>query len=102
MLTKVKEKTPIVIPLSIQRKAGIKVGDDLEFKVAAGVISIRSKSKPPEAEDSPETQASILAQIKEARNGPYSPAFASSQEAIQFLGKEIRKRQLRKSNLNEK
>ena len=31
-------KTSIVVPAAIQRRAGIKAGDRLEFKVAGGMI----------------------------------------------------------------
>lgn len=39
----VKEKSPLVVPASIQRKARIKPGDRLEFKATAGKIMIISK-----------------------------------------------------------
>jgi len=40
MTTVVKKKTPITVPPSVQRQAGIKAGDRLEFKVSGGVINI--------------------------------------------------------------
>jgi bifunctional DNA-binding transcriptional regulator/antitoxin component of YhaV-PrlF toxin-antitoxin module len=35
-----KSKTELVVPSSLQRKAGIKPGDRLEFKVSPGTITI--------------------------------------------------------------
>jgi bifunctional DNA-binding transcriptional regulator/antitoxin component of YhaV-PrlF toxin-antitoxin module len=42
MTITVKNQDHLVVPPSVQRKAGIKAGDRLEFKVSAGVITITS------------------------------------------------------------
>jgi AbrB family looped-hinge helix DNA binding protein len=44
----VKSKTDLVVPPSVRRRAGIKAGDRLEFKVSGGVIHIVPK---PSADD---------------------------------------------------
>ena len=36
----VKSKTPIVVPPSVRRRAGLKSGDKLEFRVSGRVITI--------------------------------------------------------------
>ena len=36
----VKDKTDLVVPPSVRRRAGIKIGDRLEFRVTRGVITI--------------------------------------------------------------
>jgi len=41
----VKERDPLVVPLNIRRRAGIKPGDRLEFKASRGVITIVSRSQ---------------------------------------------------------
>ena len=41
----VKGRDPLVVPLNICRRAGIKAGDRLEFKAARGVITIVSRSQ---------------------------------------------------------
>jgi len=45
MTTIVKERDPLVVPLTIRRRAGIKPGDRLKFKAARGIITIVSQSK---------------------------------------------------------
>ena len=39
----VKERDPLVVPLNIRRRAGIKPGDRLEFRASRGVITIVSR-----------------------------------------------------------
>ncbi len=54
MTVTLKNKNQLVVPLSIQRQAGIKSGDHLEFQVSARSITITavkpSAYKPTEAE----------------------------------------------------
>jgi bifunctional DNA-binding transcriptional regulator/antitoxin component of YhaV-PrlF toxin-antitoxin module len=40
MTVTVKNQDRLVVPASVQRKAGIRAGDRLEFRVSAGVITI--------------------------------------------------------------
>jgi bifunctional DNA-binding transcriptional regulator/antitoxin component of YhaV-PrlF toxin-antitoxin module len=40
MTVTVKNKTDLVVPPSVQRRAGIQPGDRLEFKVSSGTITI--------------------------------------------------------------
>jgi bifunctional DNA-binding transcriptional regulator/antitoxin component of YhaV-PrlF toxin-antitoxin module len=53
MTTIVKNKTEVIVPESIRRKAGIKAGDQLEFKASSRTITITARSpayKPTKAE----------------------------------------------------
>src|ERR1017187_3855334 len=49
MTVTVKNKTPLVVPPSVRRQAGLKSGQEIEFKVSGGVISIHPKV--PSADD---------------------------------------------------
>ena len=43
MTVTVKDRTPLVVPPSVRRQAGLKSGQKIEFKVSGGVISIHPK-----------------------------------------------------------
>ena len=49
MTTIVRKKSPIVVPESLLRRAGIKAGDRLEFRLSGGIINIIPKL--PSADD---------------------------------------------------
>jgi AbrB family looped-hinge helix DNA binding protein len=55
-----KPKSEITVPKSIRRKAGIKAGDKVELSVADGVINIRPKLSPDEAQDEREVRDPII------------------------------------------
>ncbi len=42
-------KTPLVVPSAVRRKAGFKSGEEIEFRAAGGVITITPR--PPNADD---------------------------------------------------
>ena len=46
----VKPNADLVVPRSVRRRAGIKAGDRLEFKVSGGAINIVRKSTPADDE----------------------------------------------------
>jgi bifunctional DNA-binding transcriptional regulator/antitoxin component of YhaV-PrlF toxin-antitoxin module len=46
MNTVVKPRTELVVPSYLQRRAGIKAGDHVEFEVSPGSITIRAVSEP--------------------------------------------------------
>jgi bifunctional DNA-binding transcriptional regulator/antitoxin component of YhaV-PrlF toxin-antitoxin module len=48
MTVTVKNKTPLVVPPAVRRRAGFKSGDKLEFKGAGGVVTILPK---PDSDD---------------------------------------------------
>jgi len=92
MTTVVKRKTPIVVPESLRRRAGIKAGDRLEFKVSGGIISIIPKLPSADDEYTPAQRRAILAEIGEAQKGPYYGPFETADAAIQFMRQQIRDR----------
>src|SRR5437868_1299449 len=92
MTTVVKKKTPIVVPESLRRRAGIKVGDRLEFKVSGGIINIIPQLATADDEYTPAQRRAIDAELREARKGPYYGPFETADAAIKFLHQQIRKR----------
>ena len=101
MTTIVKEKNQLMVPPSVQRRAGIKTGDKLEFKVSGGIISIIPKL-PPAAEYTQAQRRVIDAQLDEATNGPYYGPFETADAAIDFLHHEIRKRKANNSKITKR
>jgi bifunctional DNA-binding transcriptional regulator/antitoxin component of YhaV-PrlF toxin-antitoxin module len=49
-----KTRTPLVVPPSVRRLAGHKNGEDLEFRVSGGVITIVPKLSPDELQGAEE------------------------------------------------
>lgn len=92
MTTVVKKKTPIVVPESLRRRAGIKVGDRLEFKVSGGIINIIAQVPSAEDEYTPAQRRAILAEIAEAQKGPYYGPFDTADEMIASIKAELKKR----------
>jgi len=91
MTVTVKNKTPLVVPPAVQRKAGLARRDQLEFRASGGVITITAK--PPAADEyTPEQRRAIDAKLAEARKGPHHGPFDTAAEAVKFLRKEIRSR----------
>ena len=88
MTTIVKERDPLVVPLTIRRRAGIKPGDRLEFKAARGVITIVSRSRA-SSDETPEQRRIIDAQLAEGlediRKGRVSGRFDSVEEMLASL-----------------
>ena len=95
MTVTVKSKTPLVVPLAVRRQAGLKSGQEIEFKVSGGVISIRPKLRTADDEYTPEQRRIVDAQLAEgladvkARrvHGPFS----THKEFIASLHKEAQK-----------
>jgi bifunctional DNA-binding transcriptional regulator/antitoxin component of YhaV-PrlF toxin-antitoxin module len=81
----VKERDPLVVPLNIRRRAGIKPGDRLEFKAAQGVITIVSRSRIAD-EETPVQRKIIDAQLAEGlddiREGRVSKRFDTVDEML--------------------
>ena len=79
MTVTAKDKTPLVVPHSVRRRAGIKNGDQLQFRVSGGVITIAPKLPPDELEDhmelrDPTIQRQIRARNADIRAGRTRPA----------------------------
>ncbi len=77
MIVTLKNKTPLVVPNRVRREAGFKNGDQVEFKVSRGAVTILPKS--PVAKDSDDTltrdEAKIVrrgeAQLKRGKSKPW-------------------------------
>jgi AbrB family looped-hinge helix DNA binding protein len=92
MTVTVKEKTDLVVPPSIRRRAGIKTGDRLEFRVSGGVINIVPKPRPGDDEYTTEQRRAIDAQLDEAEKAPFHGPFHSANEMIAHLNGELKSR----------
>ena len=88
----VSTKSELVVPRSVRRRAGLKSGQKVEFKVSGGVISIVPQLPAADDEYTPEQRRIIDARLRQARKGPYHGPFATADEAIAFLRKQVRKR----------
>jgi bifunctional DNA-binding transcriptional regulator/antitoxin component of YhaV-PrlF toxin-antitoxin module len=88
-------KTPLVVPPAVRRKAGFKSGQELEFRAAGGVITIVQKPSSAEDEYTPEQRRVINAQLAEGladiEAGRVHGPFATHAEFIASLHKETRK-----------
>lgn len=102
MATIVKEKTPIVVPDMLRRRAGIKAGDRLEFKLSGGIINIIPTLPNVDDEYTLEERQNIDTELAGAeedikRGRTYGP-FATHKEFIASLRKEVKKlRSLKKT-----
>ena len=96
MIVTVKNKTDLAVPAQVQRRAGIKPGDRVEFKVSGGIINIIPKLPTAEAEYTSTQRRIIDARLAEAEKGPYYGPFDTANEAINFLRKEIKHRKAMK------
>lgn len=92
MTVTVKNRTPLVVPPAIRRRAGFKRGGELEFKASGGVITILPKLPSADGEYTPPQRRVIDARLAEARKGPYYGPFETADEAIRFIRKKIRHR----------
>jgi bifunctional DNA-binding transcriptional regulator/antitoxin component of YhaV-PrlF toxin-antitoxin module len=92
MTTTLKNNTQLVVPPSIRKQAGMKVGDQVEFKVFGGIITIIPKLPSADDEYTPQQRKVIDARLAEAKKGPHHGPFSTADAAIKFLNKEIAKR----------
>jgi len=82
-------KTPLVVPLSIRRKAGFKSGQVLEVKASGGVITILPKLPTADEEYTVEERQTIDAELAEAeKNASYGP-FDTADEMIGDLKRRL-------------
>lgn len=91
-------KTPLVVPTSVRRRAGFKSGQEIEFKASGGVITILPKLPSADDEYTSEQRRTIDAQLRAAEKGPFHGPFENASEAIAYMKRELKKRAaLRKS-----
>ena len=92
----VKSKTPIVVPPSVRRQAGLKSGDKLEFRVSGRMITILPKVPKSDDEYTPEQRKAIdrgIAQSEReyAADKSYGPIDTAA-EAIASIDGNLRRR----------
>lgn len=98
MTVTVKNKTPLVVPPAVRRRAGLKSGQQLEFKVSGGVITILPK--PPSADDeyTPEQRRIVDAKLAEGladiKAGRTQGPFSSADEMIAHMQADSKKEHL--------
>ena len=92
MTVVVKSRTSLNVPPRIQRRAGIKPGDELEFRVSGGIINIIPKLPTADDEYTPEQRRIIDARLAEARKGPYYGPFDTVDEMVAHMKGELKKR----------
>jgi hypothetical protein len=94
MTVTAKNKTPLVVPPAVRREAGFKRGQEIEFKVSAGVISIRPKLPTANDEYTSEQRRMVDAQLAEGlddvKAGRLRGPFSSHKEFIASLHKEAK------------
>jgi bifunctional DNA-binding transcriptional regulator/antitoxin component of YhaV-PrlF toxin-antitoxin module len=94
-------KTPLVVPPAVRRRAGFKSGQELEFKVSGGVITILPKGSQPDDDYCPKQRRKIDARLdqadKDLRAGRVHGPFSTHKEFIASLHKEAKKLSRRKT-----
>jgi bifunctional DNA-binding transcriptional regulator/antitoxin component of YhaV-PrlF toxin-antitoxin module len=100
MTVTVKSKSGLSVPGEVQRRAGIKVGDRLEFKVSGGIITIVPKLSSADGEYTPEQRRIVDARLAESeedfRKGRSLGPFKSADEMIAHMKGQLKKRVARK------
>jgi AbrB family looped-hinge helix DNA binding protein len=95
MTVTVKSKTPLVVPLAVRRRAGLKSGQEIEFRVSDGVISIRPKLPNADGEYTPERRRIVDTQLAEGladiKAGRVHGPFSTHKEFIASLHKEAKR-----------
>ena len=86
------------MPASVRRRAGIKAGDQLEFRVSGGIINIIPKLPSADDEYTPTQRRAIDAQLAEAAKGPYHGPFDTADEMIAHIKGELKKRRALKKS----
>jgi len=95
------DNKPIVIPDAVRRKAGLRRGDKVEFKVSGRAITIVAKAPVADDEYTPQQRRAIdlrlrkaLAEVKQGRTaGPFNTA----DEMIASLKQQLAKSDAKKS-----
>jgi bifunctional DNA-binding transcriptional regulator/antitoxin component of YhaV-PrlF toxin-antitoxin module len=88
-------KTPLVVPAAVRRKAGFKRGQEIEFKASGGVIVIVSKLPNADDEYTPAQRRAIDARLAKAdedvKAGRVYGPFDSAEEMAASIEANIRK-----------
>jgi len=96
MTVTVKNKNRLVVPASVQRRARIKTGDRLEFKVSGGVITIIPELPTADDEYTPKQRRAIDARLAkseaELKAGRSFGPFDTANEMIAHMKGQLKKR----------
>jgi AbrB family looped-hinge helix DNA binding protein len=96
MTVTVKNKAPLVVPFAVRRRAGLKSGDKLEFKVSGGVITILPKPPTPDDEYTPAQRRiidrDIAKGLEDIKKGRVHGPFENVEKAIAHLKTHVRRR----------
>jgi bifunctional DNA-binding transcriptional regulator/antitoxin component of YhaV-PrlF toxin-antitoxin module len=91
----VKPNADLVVPRSVRRRAGIKTGDRLEFKVSGGAINIVRKSPSADSEYTPRQRRVVDRALAEGMDdilkGRLHGPFETHEGMIEFLHAQTRK-----------
>lgn len=94
-------KTPLVIPPAVRRKAGFRSGQVLEIKASGGAITIVPKVPNSAGEYTPAQRRAIDAELRksleEVRRGQMAGPFDTAEEMIASLKRQLRKRAAKKA-----
>jgi bifunctional DNA-binding transcriptional regulator/antitoxin component of YhaV-PrlF toxin-antitoxin module len=95
MTVAVKNKTPLVVPPAVRRRAGLKSGQQIESEVSGCVIGIPPKLPTADDEYAPEQRRIVDAQLAEGladiKAGRIHGPFSTHKEFIASLHREARK-----------
>jgi bifunctional DNA-binding transcriptional regulator/antitoxin component of YhaV-PrlF toxin-antitoxin module len=89
-------KTPLVVPPAVRRRARFKSGQELEFRASGGVISIIPKLPDANDEYTSAQRRLIDAELREAEKGPFYGPFDTVDEMIVDLKGRLAKPKRRK------
>jgi bifunctional DNA-binding transcriptional regulator/antitoxin component of YhaV-PrlF toxin-antitoxin module len=100
MTVVITSKDELIVPRSVRRRAGIKTGDRVEFKVSGGVINIVPKLPSADDEYTPAQRKIVDARLKlsleDVKKGRTPGPFDTAAEMAAALNREIRKMSPRK------
>ena len=95
MTVTVKNRSNLIVPTEVQRRAGYKAGDRLEFRVSGSVVTIVPEPPAADEEYTPAQRRTIDRSIaqseKEYKQGRSFGPFASHTEFLASLHKEAAK-----------
>lgn len=101
MTVTANNKTDLVVPLSVRRKAGIKSGTRLEFKVLGGVIHIIPRLSVADAEYTPAQRRMVDARLaksdEDIRRGRVHGPFGTAEAMAASIEHNIRMRKAKKA-----
>jgi AbrB family looped-hinge helix DNA binding protein len=96
MTVTVKNKIPLVVPPAVRRLAGLKSGDEIEFRVSDGVITILPKLSTANDDYTPAQRRvidrGIAKGLEDIKKGRVHGPFETADEAVAHLREHTRSR----------